>query len=102
MVNHAEGSALKTSLKYGLLITLGVIAWVVFAHLLVPNPCSPIHIIGPIVVFNLSEISAIYLGMLASKREMAGRLQFKAGLKTGMGITFVYGIASCLFFLIFI
>lgn len=93
---------MKTALKYGLLITGGVIAWVVFAHLLVPNPCSPVHIIGPILFFNLLEISGTYLGMVARKREMAGQLQFKAGLKTGMAIAFVYGIASCLFFLIFI
>jgi len=93
---------LKTALKYGLLITAGIISWVVIAHLLVPNPCSPVHVLGPIVFFNLMEISGIYVGMGARKRDDGGQLQFKAGLKTGMGIAFVYGISSCLFFLLFI
>lgn len=77
-------------------------AWVVIVHLLVPNPCSPVHVLGPIVFFNLLEISGIYVGIGARKRDDAGQLQFKAGLKTGMGIAFVYGVSSCLFFLIFI
>ena len=93
---------MKTAVKYGLLITLGIIAWVVIAHLLVPNPCSPVHIIGPIVFFNLSEMAGIYLGMAARKRESDGQLLFKDGLKTGMSIAFVYGICSCLFFLLLI
>ena len=97
-----EDLKLKIALKYGLLITAGIIAWVVIAHLLVPNPCSPVHFLGPIVFFNLMEISGIYVGMGARKRESEGQLQFKAGLKAGMGIALVYGIGSCLFFLIFI
>ena len=102
MAHHAGGSKLKIALMYGLLITVGIIAWVVIAHLLVPNPCSPIHVLGPIAFFNLVEITGIYLGIGARKGESAGQLQFKAGVKTGMGIAFVYGIGSCVFFLIFI
>ena len=93
---------MRIALKYGLLITAGVIAWVVIAHLLVPNPCSPVHFVGPITFFNLLEISGIYVGMGARKRDSAGKMQFKDLLKTGMGIAFVYGLSSCLFFLIFI
>ena len=85
-----------------MLITLGVSVWVVGVHLLVPNPCSQVHVIGPIVLFNIYEISGIYVGMVARKRESAGKLQFKTGLKTGLGIALVYGLSSCLFFLIFI
>ena len=90
---------MKLALKYGLLITAGVIAWVVTAHLLVPNPCSPVHVVGPIVFFNLLEAGGIYFGISDKKKNTAGQLQFKAGLKTGIGIAFVYGICSCLFFL---
>jgi hypothetical protein len=93
---------LKLPLKYGLLITAGVIAWVVTAHLLVPNPCSPVHIVGPIVFFNLLEAGGIYFGIRDKQRAATGRLQFKEGLKTGVGIAFVYGAGSCLFFLVMI
>lgn len=54
---------------------------------------------GPAVFFNVLEFGGIYLGLSARKRENGGQLQFKAGLKSGIGIAFVYGIASCLFFL---
>ena len=90
---------MKIALKYGLLITLAVIVWVVTAHLLVPNPCSRFHVVGPIVFFNLLEAGGIYFGISARKREAEDQLPFKAGLKTGVGIAFVYGIGSCLFFL---
>lgn len=84
------------------MITAGVIAWVVAAHLLVPNPCSPIHVVGPIVFFNLLEAGGIYFGIRDKMSGDAGRLKFKAGLKAGVGIAFVYGISSCLFFLVVI
>ena len=93
---------LRIALKYGLLITLGVITWVVIAHLLVPNPRSPVHMIGPLVFFNLLEIAGIYFGMGARKRDDAGQLQFKTALKTGVAVAFVYAFGSCLFFLIYI
>jgi len=93
---------LKLALKYGLLITAAIITWVVFAHLLVPNPCSAVHVVGPIAFFNLSEIAGIYLGMVARKREAVDQLPFKSGLKFGMGIAAVYGVGSCLFFGIFL
>jgi hypothetical protein len=89
-------------LKYGSLITVAIVVWVLVAHLLVPNPCSPVHIVGPIMFFNLAEICGIYLGLGALKRESGGRLQFKDGLKTGVAIAVVYGVGSCLFFLVFI
>lgn len=87
------------ALKYGLLITLGVMAWVITAHLIVPNPCSPVHMVGPLIFFNLLEIAGIYFGMSATRRENAGQLQFKAGIKTGVAIAFSYGVGSCIFFL---
>ncbi len=52
---------------------------------------------GPIL-FNLATIVAIYLGIKA--RAANQELSFKQGIKTGLGISLVYGISSCLFFLI--
>ena len=93
---------LQIALKYGLLIAGGVAAWVLIAHTLVPNPCAPIHVVGAPAFFNFLEIALIYVGMGARKRENGGELQFKAGLKTGLAIAFVYGIGASLFFLAFL
>ena len=89
---------MKIALKYGILITLGVMAWVVIAHLLVPNPQSKLHSVGAFVFFNLLQFTAIYLGIKAKGREIADKTTFKEGLKTGVSISFVYAISSALFF----
>ena len=87
-------------LKYGLLITLGVIAWVVIAHLLVPDPRSPVHSIGAGVFFNLLHITGIYLAINTTKNESNGDLPFKTGVKTGVATALIYAVTSSLFFLV--
>jgi hypothetical protein len=91
---------LRIPLKYGLLISLGVIAWFVAAHLLVPDPRSPVHSVGASVFFNLLHIAGIYLAINTVRNEAAGDLKFKTGLKTGVATAFVYAISSSLFFLV--
>jgi hypothetical protein len=93
---------LKIALKYGLLITLGVIAWVVITHLLVPDPNSPVHSLGAVIFFNLLEIAGIYLAISTRRNETGGQLNFKSGVKTGVATAFVYAITSCLFFVVVI
>ena len=87
-------------LKYGLLITLGVIAWVVIAHLLVPDPRSPVHSVGAGVFFNLLHITGIYLAISTVKNESNGDLPFKTGVKTGVATALIYAVTSSLFFLV--
>src|SRR2546427_4025279 len=91
---------MRIALKYGLLITLGIIAWIVIAHWLVPNPQSAVHSLGALVFFNLVEIVGIYCGINARRKANARDLPFKDGIKTGASIAFVYAVSSCLFFLI--
>jgi hypothetical protein len=91
---------MRIELRYGLLIALGVIAWLVVVHALVPDPSARIHSIGPAVFFNLLEITGIALGTRARQRQMNGVLSYKAGVKTGVGIAFIYGLAVSLFFVI--
>ena len=91
---------MKIALKYGILITLGVIAWVVIAHLLVPDPRSPVHSIGAGVFFNLLHIAGIYLAISTLRNETGGQLIFKEGLKTGVATALVYAATSCLFFVV--
>ena len=91
---------MRIALKYGLLITLGVIAWVVAAHLLVPDPRSPVHSLGAGIFFNLLHIAGVYLAINTARNEAAGELIFKNGLKTGVATALVYAISSSLFFLV--
>ncbi|HYU98367.1 MAG TPA: hypothetical protein VE977_06035 [Pyrinomonadaceae bacterium] len=91
---------MRIPLKYGLLISLGVIAWVVVTHLLVPDPRSPVHNVGAGVFFNLLHIAGIYLAINTVRNEAGGDLKFKIGVKTGVATAFVYAISASLFFLV--
>ena len=91
---------MKSPLKYGLSITLGAIAWVVIAHLLVTDPRSPVHSVGAGIFFNLLHIAGIYLAISALRNETGGNLSFKEGMKTGMATAFVFAVSFCLFFVV--
>jgi len=89
---------MKIPLKYGLLITLGVMAWVLIARTLVTNPQSLVHTLGAPVFFNVLQFAMIYLGLKALEHERGDRPMFKEGVKTGVAISFVYGLTASLFF----
>jgi hypothetical protein len=89
---------MKIPLKYGLLITLGVAVWVLVVRSLVTNPQSIVHTLGTPVFFNVLQFAMIYLGLKALEHERGDRPTFKEGLKTGVAISFVYGLAISLFF----
>ena len=91
---------MKIAMKYGLLITLVVILWVLVTHFLFPlAPESKANALAPFL-FNLAAIVAIHLGIKTKKDERAGELSFREGLVTGMSISLVYAIFACLFFLL--
>ena len=90
---------MKIALKYGLAVTAVVIIWVVARHELDIGANSSSNLIAP-VLFNLAQIVAIFLGTIRRRDELNGNLSFKTGLKTGVGISFVYGLSACLVFLI--
>jgi uncharacterized membrane protein len=89
---------MKIPIKYGLLITLGVMAWVLIARNTVTNPSSPVHTLGTPIFINLLQFIMIYLGLKALEREKGDRPTFKEGLKTGVAISFVYALTASLFF----
>jgi len=91
---------MKIALRYGLLITAVVVAWIVVVRFVMNiGADSKANVIAPIL-FNLAAIVAILLAMKARKKELDGDLSFKEGLKTGMGVSLVYAISACLFFMI--
>src|SRR5689334_6680714 len=93
---------MKIPLKYGLLITLGMIAWLLIAHSLVPNPRSAVHSLGIAFFSNVLQFAMIYLGLKALERDKGEKPMFKQGIKTGLAISFVYGVTTSLFFAIVI
>ena len=89
---------MRIAIKYGLLITLVIVVWVVVTHFVFPlPPTSTLNLLAP-VLFNLAAIVALYLGIKSRKAE--GEMTFKDGLKTGLSISFVYAISASLFFLL--
>ena len=91
---------MKIPLKYGLLITLGVMAWVLIMHSLFTNPNSIVHTLGGPIFFNVLQFAMIYLGLKALEHEKGDRPYFKEGLKTGVAISLVYGLTSSIFFVV--
>jgi hypothetical protein len=89
---------MKIPIKYGLLSTLGVMAWVLISHSLITNPDSIVHRLGGPVFFNILEFAMIYLGLKALEHEKRDAPTFKEGLKTGVAISFVYGLITSIFF----
>lgn len=91
---------MKTSLKYGLLIAILAMAWVLIAHNVISNPASIVHQLGTPIIFNVLQFALTYLGIKAVEREKGDRPTFKEGLQTGVGISVVYGLALSLFFVV--
>jgi hypothetical protein len=89
---------MKIPLKFGLIITAGLVAWVVIAHTLVPDPQSRVHSLGAVTFFNILHFTGLFLGLKAFERERGGKQPFKQLIKTGVSISFVFAVASSLFF----
>jgi hypothetical protein len=89
---------MKIPLKYGLLATLGVAAWVLITRSLIIDPKSAVHTLGAPIFFNVFHFGVIYLGLKALEREKGDRPTFKEGLKTGVLISLVYAFTVSLFF----
>jgi len=89
---------MKIALKYGLMIAVVTMAWVLIAHKLISDPASIVHQLGTPIIFNVVQFAMIYLGIKALERANGDRPTFKEGLKTGVAISFVYGLTLSLFF----
>lgn len=89
---------MKIPLKYGLIATVGVAAWVLIMHALFVDPKSTVHTLGAPIFFNVFHFAVIYLGLKALEREQGDRPTFKDGLKTGVAISVIYALTISLFF----
>ena len=91
---------MKIPLKYGLLISVGAMAWVLITHSLVPDRQSLVHQLGGPVFFNVLQFAMIYLGLKALEHQRGDRPTFKEGLKTGDASSVVSGLVTSLFFVV--
>ena len=89
---------MKIPIKYGLLITILVAAWVLIVRSIVPTSSSIVHDLITPIVFNVLHFAIIYLGLKALEREKGEPSPFKEGLKTGVAISVVYALTISLFF----
>ena len=89
---------MKIPIKYGLMITLGVMAWVLTTRAFIANPQSMVHTLGGPIFFNVLQFAMIYLGLKALEHEKRDAPTFKEGLKTGVAISVVYGLTASIFF----
>lgn len=89
---------MKIAIKYGMAITVGVMAWTIIAHALVKDPQSSIHSLGAFSFFNILHFAGIYLGLQQLEREKGQKPTFKEGVKQGVAISLVYAVGAALFF----
>jgi uncharacterized membrane protein len=89
---------MKIPLKYGLLTALGLIAWVLVTHALIPNPQATVITLGGPIFFNILHFVMIFLGLKAYEREKGEKPLFKEALTTGVSIAFVFALTATLFF----
>jgi hypothetical protein len=90
---------MKIALKHGGAVTLAIATWVLLKHFVLHLEGRPAKI-ADIVVFNLSAIVALALGIRAKRRTNGGWLTFVDGWKTGMSIAVTYAILTSLYFLL--
>ena len=90
---------MKLALKYGVAVTLIIAAWVALKHfvLLLEGPSAQL---ADVVIFNLTAIFAIGLGIKEKRVANGNRLTFLQGLATGVSIAITYAILTSLYFVL--
>ena len=88
---------MKLALKYGIAVTVVIAAWVAVKHFVLHFE-GPRAQIADLVVFNLSAIVGLTMGIRAKRKTNAGWLTFIQGWKTGISIAVTYSILTSLYF----
>ena len=88
---------MKIAVKYGIAVALVIAAWVALKNFV-------LHFEGPaaqgadFVIFNLSAIVGLFLGIREKRALNGGSLSFGDGLKTGVSIAITYALLLALYF----
>jgi hypothetical protein len=88
---------MKIALKYGIAVAVVIASWVAFKHFVLHLESAAAQLID-LIVFNLSAIVGLFLG-IRSKRTLNGRtLSFGDGWLTGISIAITYALLTSLYF----
>jgi hypothetical protein len=88
---------MKLALKYGILVTLVIAAWVALKHFVLHlEPRTAQFADG--AVFNLAAITGLALGIREKRRMNSGTLTYGDGLVTGIKIAVTYAILTSGYF----
>ncbi len=90
---------MKLALKYGVLVTVVIAAWVALKHFALHLESQPAQI-ADVVIFNLAAITGLALGIRAKRTMNGGTLTFSDGLITGIKIAVTYAILTSAYFAI--
>ena len=90
---------MKTALKYGLSVTCVIAAWVALKHFVLHLESTPAQIADG-VIFNLTAITGLVLGIREKRKLNGGTLTFGDGLLTGIKIAMTYAILTSAYFAI--
>ena len=88
---------MKPALKYGILVTLVIAAWVALKHFVLHFESQPAQI-ADVGIFNLAAIAGLVLGIRDKRISNGGTLTFGDGLVTGIKIAVTYAILTSAYF----
>jgi hypothetical protein len=88
---------MRLSFKYGILVTLVIAAWVALKHFVLHLESRPAQL-ADIVIFNLTAITGLLLGIREKRTVNGGTLMFGDGLITGIKIAVTYAILTSIYF----
>ena len=88
---------MKRALKYGILVTVIIAAWVALKHFALHMDPSR-GAIFDIVIFNVAGIIGLSLGIADKRSADGGSLTFGEGMKTGVSIAFAYAVLTSIYF----
>jgi hypothetical protein len=91
------GNSMKIALKYGILVTLVIAAWVALKHFVLHLESQPAQF-ADVAVFNLAAITGLALGIREKRMKNGGRLKYGDGLITGIKIAVTYAILTSAYF----
>lgn len=90
---------MKLALKYGIFVTVVIAAWVVLKHFVLHLESTSAQI-ADVVIFNLTAITGLTLGIREKQTTNGGSLTFSEGWFTGIKIALTYAILTSAYFAI--
>jgi hypothetical protein len=90
---------MKLALKYGILVTMIIAAWVALKHFALHLESQSAQF-ADVAIFNLAAITGLALGISEKRKINGGTLTFGDGLLTGIKIAIIYAILTSVYFAI--